>query len=177
MRSCEVAIIWPDIYIYLYIPNKYPLYKVYIWGWLLWVASQGRHQQQKLIVLFWPFGRWYCWWLKSCTTKDDDYPIIYRVLTIPGGAGFQPSTVSFVVPPQQKKQVGDAKNHATRLPVWLLLYLNRNTHQKTNIVTENRSSQKEFHLPTIHFQGQFVSFREANFGETIILYHLERIDG
>ncbi len=36
----------------------------------------------------------YCWWLKSCTTKDDDYPIIYGVLTIPGGAGFQPSTVS-----------------------------------------------------------------------------------
>ncbi len=28
---------------------------------------------------------WYCWWLKSCTTKDDDYPIIYRVSTIPGG--------------------------------------------------------------------------------------------
>ena len=27
------------------------------------------------------------------TTKDDDYPIIYRVLTIPGGAGFRPSTV------------------------------------------------------------------------------------
>ena len=24
------------------------------------------------------------------TTKDDDYPIIYRVLTIPGGAGFRP---------------------------------------------------------------------------------------
>ena len=36
---------------------------------------------------------WYCWWTKSCTTKDDDYPIIYRVLTIPGGAGFRPSTV------------------------------------------------------------------------------------
>ena len=35
----------------------------------------------------------YCWWTKSCTTKDDDYPIIYRVLTIPGGAGFCPSTV------------------------------------------------------------------------------------
>ena len=31
----------------------------------------------------------YCWWTKSCTTKDDDY----RVLTIPGGAGFLPSTV------------------------------------------------------------------------------------
>ncbi len=37
---------------------------------------------------------YYCWWLKSCTTKDDDYPIIYRVSTIPGGAGFQPSTVA-----------------------------------------------------------------------------------
>ena len=36
---------------------------------------------------------YYCWWLKSCTTKDDDYPIIYRVLTIAGGAGFLPSTV------------------------------------------------------------------------------------
>jgi len=24
---------------------------------------------------------------------DDDYPIIYRVLTIPGGAGFCPSTL------------------------------------------------------------------------------------
>ena len=36
----------------------------------------------------------YCWWTNSCTTKDDDYPIIYRVLTIPGGAGFRPSTVS-----------------------------------------------------------------------------------
>ena len=35
----------------------------------------------------------YCWWLKSCTTKDDDYPIICMVSYIPGGARFQPSTV------------------------------------------------------------------------------------
>ena len=40
---------------------------------------------------------WYCWWTKSCTTKDDDYPIIYRVLTTPGGAGFCPSTVSWTI--------------------------------------------------------------------------------
>ena len=32
--------------------------------------------------------RTYGWWTKSCTTKDDNYPIIHRVLTIPGGAGF-----------------------------------------------------------------------------------------
>ena len=40
------------------------------------------------------FHGYYCWWLKSCTTKDDEYPIIYRVSCIPGGARFQPSTVS-----------------------------------------------------------------------------------
>ena len=37
----------------------------------------------------------YGWWTKSCTTKDDDYPMNYRVLTIPGGAGIRPSTVSW----------------------------------------------------------------------------------
>ena len=41
-----------------------------------------------------PGNLWYCWWTKSCTTRDDDYPIIYRVSTIPGGAGFHPSTVA-----------------------------------------------------------------------------------
>ena len=29
------------------------------------------------------------------TSKDDNYPIIYRVLTIPGGAGFLP-TMEFI---------------------------------------------------------------------------------
>ena len=46
-----------------------------------------------IIWIFWRLVN-YCWWTKSCTTKDDDYPIIYRVLTIPGGARFRPSTVS-----------------------------------------------------------------------------------
>ena len=36
----------------------------------------------------------YCWWKKSCTSWYVQYPIIYRVSYIPGGAGFQPSTVS-----------------------------------------------------------------------------------
>ena len=35
----------------------------------------------------------YCWWLKSCTSWFGRYPIVYRVLYIPGGAGFCPSTV------------------------------------------------------------------------------------
>ena len=38
---------------------------------------------------FWkhPFG------IPNLDSKNDAYPIIYRVLTIPGGAGFLPSTV------------------------------------------------------------------------------------
>ena len=35
----------------------------------------------------------YCWWKKSCTSWWVVYPIIQRVLYIPGGAGFRPSTV------------------------------------------------------------------------------------
>ena len=39
----------------------------------------------------------YCWWLKSCTSWYGKYPVIYRVSYIPGGAGFQPSTVSRLI--------------------------------------------------------------------------------
>ena len=61
----------------------------------------------------------YCWWTKSCTTKGDDYPIIYRVLTIPGGAGFRPSTVFLgFLPggkssPQNKSSSGAVINEKT----------------------------------------------------------------
>ena len=54
--------------------------------WRTWTSPNQCAHFEKL-------WSWYCWWTKSCTTKDDDYPIIYRVLTIPGGAGFCPSTV------------------------------------------------------------------------------------
>ena len=36
---------------------------------------------------------WYRWWKKSCTSWYGKYPIIYKVLCIPGGAGFLPSAV------------------------------------------------------------------------------------
>ncbi len=35
----------------------------------------------------------YSWWLKSCTSWYGKYTIIYRVSSILGGAGFQPSTI------------------------------------------------------------------------------------
>ena len=36
-----------------------------------------------------------------------------------------------------------------------------NTLPETNIVPENRASQKEMSIPTIHFQVRVVSFREG----------------
>ena len=36
------------------------------------------------------------------------------------------------------------------------------TLPETNIAPENRPSQKESSLPTIHFQGRTLSFREGN---------------
>ena len=52
----------------------------------------------------WNTGRyeWYCWWKKSCTSWYDWYPIIFRVLTIPGGAGFCPWTVWMVWIPKNE---------------------------------------------------------------------------
>ena len=70
-----------------------------------WTKSQFRSVGQssnKCSMFFfmkeiWDILKHYCWWTKSCTTNHDDYPIIYRVLTIPGGClGFCPSTVLFV---------------------------------------------------------------------------------
>ena len=34
------------------------------------------------------FSRGYCWWKKSCTSWYGEYPIIYRVSYMSGGAGF-----------------------------------------------------------------------------------------
>ena len=80
--------------------------RLYRWAtWELpWKDSQcGRHKFYWVVVssifLFSTLPgemKAFCWWTKSCTTKDDDYILIYRVLTIPGGAGFCPSTVSLI---------------------------------------------------------------------------------
>ena len=50
---------------------------------------------------------------KPTTTKDDDYPIIYRVLTIPGGAPFCPSTVSH--------QTRSSEHHRLKSAGWEML--------------------------------------------------------
>ena len=44
----------------------------------LWYISHGLLHSMSTICL-----STYCWWTKSCSTKDDDYPIIYRVFNHP----------------------------------------------------------------------------------------------
>ena len=64
------------------------------WKWVNATTSSQAASERNIQIydIFWTTCGW---WTKSCTTKDDDYPIVYRVLTIPGGAGFCPSTVWF----------------------------------------------------------------------------------
>ena len=45
----------------------------------------------------------------------------------------------------------------------LFVFRGVSTLSETNIAPENRHSQKEIPLPTIHFQGRTVSFREGIF--------------
>ena len=99
-----------DIYIYIciYLPTfgSGPTPSVATWCHCWFVEVPRKFLPRSEWPQFWRAGRvflitrpWnltYGWWTKSCTTKDDDYPIIYRVLTIPGGAGFCPSTVALV---------------------------------------------------------------------------------
>ena len=71
----------------------------------------------------------YCWWTKSCTSWYGEYPIVYRVLYIPGGAGFRPSTVS-----QKKTWIHRDEN-------WQLtffLFATRFTHSRRNVGLELR---------------------------------------
>ena len=47
-----------------------------------------------MVRCLWLWFKNYCWWNKSCTSWYGKYPIIYKVLYIPGGClGFLPSTV------------------------------------------------------------------------------------
>ena len=80
----------------------------------------------------------YCWWLKSCTTKDDDYPNIYRALTIPDGVqDFFQSTVvvssrqGFVVCQKWSllSMTCDCNAWRKRLGVWFLF--KKNTRKRT----------------------------------------------
>ena len=69
----------------------------------------------------------YCWWTKSCNTNHDDYPIIYRVLYIPGGAGFRPSTVCWEIPgisPTTKSPHPEVRPSIGRCPLlgWCCLW-------------------------------------------------------
>ena len=52
---------------------------------------------QKPSPLFPYWYQCYGWWKKSCTSSNGKYPIIFRVLYVPGDAGILPSIVTFVL--------------------------------------------------------------------------------
>ena len=53
------------------------------------------HLLQDFVGKIFHISPYYCWWKKSCTSWYVVSPIIYKVLYIPGGAEFLPSTVSY----------------------------------------------------------------------------------
>ena len=62
----------------------------------------------------------YCWWIRNPAhqLRLVAYPIIYRVLYIPGGAGFLPSTVVLVwqTPMTNSRRSGFTAGRYSRLP-------------------------------------------------------------
>ena len=72
-----------------------PVHAIRFTAHKLWIALgllQSKYPKQ-CFACFFMFFEYYCWWKKSCTSWYGQYSIIYRVSYIPGGAGFQPSTV------------------------------------------------------------------------------------
>ena len=51
-------------------------------GWEFWGEI---FETSRSFTFYYTYIIRYCCWTTSCTTKDDDYPIVYRVLTSPGG--------------------------------------------------------------------------------------------
>ena len=68
--------------------------------WYYWFDLEHPIRFFYILGKTWEILKWkilctsYCWWKKSCTSWYVTYPIIYKVLYIPSGAGFLPSTVS-----------------------------------------------------------------------------------
>ena len=70
--------------------------------------------------------RWYCWWGNPAPVDIVVYPIIYRCLDIPDGAGFLPSTVVssvFCCHPYRRRDIH----------FWLIIFLDgMDSHWKTH---------------------------------------------
>ena len=58
-----------------------------------WLTLVVEPKYSRKTQWFWNSFQRYCWWKKFCTSLQVDNPIFYKVLYIPGGAEFLPSTV------------------------------------------------------------------------------------
>ena len=64
-----------------------------VWCCGLLVMKKGSFGRQYRYIYIYT----YCWWKKSCTSWEVVYPIIYKVSSMAGGAGFLPSTVCIYI--------------------------------------------------------------------------------
>ena len=130
-------------------------------------ATEASFQMKYMIVILMATIRqttWYGWWLTGWFRK---YPIIDRVLYIPGGAGYLPSTVC--LNPQSEKHVGLYTSQAAwcfhESKRWLL---NNSGVQNDHSLQEWSSTLKRdhfkkeriiFQLPTINVQRRTCQFQ------------------
>ena len=113
-------------------------------------CKEGSHRQKMSV----PFT-WYCWWKESCTSWCSRYTSIYRVLHIPGGAGFLPSTVwvSHTRSPNSQlphRQLGGRRPRlCCKLLPWAMLavVLKRRKH-RGSCLSKIWSSQQHQQLPS-----------------------------
>ena len=112
----------------------------------------------------------YCWWLKSCTTWDVWNPINNGIHYLSTGAGFQPSTVSYI-------------SYGQRWPfVGINIFPTASNQQKISPPTWTLDFPRHFcfvHVPSMEFPGSRKSWWDrwylytANFRWLLIspIYH------
>ena len=104
--------------------------------------------------------KYYCWWLKACTTWDVWNPISIGNNYLSTGAGFQPSTVSVNILAHQPKDLYhwenvETKNQLTLVGVHCRLSLKMNK-EHPNIPTNNQLTEISlnflFEFTTFHYR-------------------------
>ncbi len=137
----------------------------------------------------WWDGFWssYCWWLKSGVhqLRLVVYTIIYRVLYIPGSAGFQPSDLiqwlEGIFPLKSHGNISHLEgvgNNPIRKGDMLTMVINHISW--LTIAPVNCSGQVKAHLPVSESFGFTAALREATGGQAFpqcVLGHWENLQG
>ena len=121
----------------------------------------------------------YCWWKTSCTSSSVVYPIIYRVLYIPGGAGcrIQPSTVV-----SAKSGDGTCMTYNRVLRSWRCLWcwatrgFPDRSKQSKQIFHAGIFKVRDFLLKDSCFTNMFSIYSKEKYNKMILLLSLQNIE-